>query len=419
MINGIVNRVGNYLRRSLIYLAVVGLILTVRPNSVSAFDTFWHFGMATEVGLRCGFSDDAVRVLQFSSFCMDYFGPFVTEVIGFVDKTLSYLELQNLATTGETHAASNFMHFDNLAGQPDRNWKFDYMWSRLLANTRKSISGFYADTSLKPDEQKRLILLTLGASLHMVEDFYSHSDWIHFDFAKMGFKPERTSAGDEHAPTWFEVRRKLGAPSMRGRSENWKFHVWSGIFPPVDSASRSTFGVPLSHTTMNHDNSQLFYSGASQIKYHGYGAYPAHDSASAAKHQSYAYHTACASAIEWITLLDEDPTAKRAIEFAKRWDMKQAGPDVADDLKDGIYSALMVSCLMKKWDGDKPPVARDTVCETFRILAHIHIPTMSNLFWGSFPKDSILQRLTLGIGDSTGHYIFDSHWVERHPMKRD
>jgi hypothetical protein len=407
------------IRRVFLRILLSCVIVVASYSSVSAFDTFWHFSIATEVGEKWGFSPDAVKVLQLSSFCVDYFGPFITEAIGFLEKNVSYLELRNLPTTGETHAASNFLHFDNLAGAINRNWQFDYLWSRLLENTRTTISAYYAAPSLTPDVRKRLILLTLGASLHMVEDFYSHSDWIHFSFVKIGFKQRQTSEGDDRAPTWFEVRKKLGAPSARVSSENWKFRVCSGVFPPADDVPLSTFGVPLSHTTMNHDNSQLYYNGASQIKYHGFGDHPALDSASAVTHQLFAYHTASNAAIEWIGLLEKDRATQKAIDFAKGWNLTNVDPEVADDLKDGIYSARMVSCIIQKWDGNYPPHDRDTVCDALTLLEHIHIPMMGNMFWGSFPKDSILQHLSLGFGDSTGHYTFDSLWVGKHPMKRD
>jgi len=406
-------------RRILLRFSLLCVMLLLCQSSVSAFDTFWHSGMATEAGHKYGFSEDAIKVLQLSSFCMDYFGPFVTEIIGGIEKSVSYLELRNLPTTGQTHAASNFMHFDNLAAALDRNWKFDYLWSRLLDNTRKTIISYYNNTKLKDDKRKMLILLAIGASLHMVEDFYSHSDWTHFDFVKMGFAQQKTKNGDDHAPTWFEVRKRLGTPSTRSHSENWKFKLCSGIFPPADSVPLTSLGVPLSHTTMNHDNSQLYYNGASQIKYHAFGAHPAKDSVSAIKHQLFAYHTACAAAVEWIGLLEENLTAKTAIEFAKQWDVTKVDHDIADDLDDGISSALMVSCIMQKWDGNYPPKERDKDCGTLKILEHIHIPTMGNKFWGCFPKDSILQNLSYGFGDSTGHYTFDSLWVAQNPIKRD
>ena len=390
----------------------VCILLSGTYSSTCAFDTYWHFSAAEEVGRIYKFSPDAIKVIKFSSFCLDYFGPFVTEIVGTIVKSASYLELRNLPATGETHAASNFLHFDNLAGKLNRNWKFNYLWSRLLENTRNAIISFQNDSGLTVDDQKKLILLTLGASLHMVEDFYSHTDWTHFNFKRMGFPGKETDDGFDRAPTWFEVRKKLGAPSARHGSENWKFRLCTGVFPPPDSAPKTTFGVPLSHTPMNHDNSQLYYNGESQIKYHGFGAYPAHDSASAVKHQLFAYHTACAAAIEWVGLVEENPRAKKAIEYAKGWDLKKLKKDdYADDLDDGLSSALLLSCIMQKWDGNYPPPERDKDCGTFKLIGHLHIPKMSNLFWGSFPKDSILQKISLGFGDSTGNYTFDSLWV--------
>jgi hypothetical protein len=409
----------SWFQRHLLRPGFIFGLLFLSHSSVSAFDTFWHSSAATIVGNKFGFSADATRVLQFSSFCMDYFGPFITEVVGALEKSAGYLELRNLPTTGQTHAASNLMHFDNLAGAIDRNWKIDYLWSRLLDNTRRKIVRDFQNAKLKDDTRKKIILLSLGASLHMVEDFYSHSDWIHFNFASLGFKRQKNDKGYDRAPTWFEVRKKFGAPSARQQKENWKMKVCCGVFPPADSVPKSSFGVPLSHTPMNHDNSQLYYAGESQIKYHKFGLFPATDSASAVRHQLYAYHTACAAAIEWIELLEEDPVVKTAIDYAKGWDMKGVDADVVDDLEDGLYSALMISCILQKWDGNYPPPERDKDCGTLKILEHIHIPKMSNKFWGSFPKDTILQYLSFGFGDSTGHYTFDSLWVGKHPMKRD
>jgi hypothetical protein len=406
-------------RKLLIQLCIGAFALLSSYSSVSAFDTFWHSSAATIVGQKHGFTPDAIKVLQFSSFCLDYFGPFITEVVGTVEKTVGYLELQNLPTTVQTHAASNFMHFDNLDDALDRNWKFDYLWARLLENTRKTIVRFFNDRKMNDDDRKVRILLALGSSLHMVEDFYSHSDWIHFDFAKLGFTPQKLEGGSERAPTWFEFRKRFGTPSARKSSENWKIKLSSGVFPPTDSVPPSAFGVPRSHTPMNHDTSQLYYSGASQIKFHSFGAHPATDSVTAMKHQLYAYHTACAAAIEWIELVEDDSEAKTAIEYAKHWDMKKAGHELADDLDDGLSSAQMISCILGKWDGSYPPPERDKDCGTFKILGHIHIPKMSNKFWGAFPKDSILQNLSFGFGDSTGHYTFDSLWVGKHPMMRN
>lgn len=402
-----------YGRRYFFCSTLFCLFLSLSNTPLNAFDTFWHNSAKAEVGRRFGFSADAIKVLQFSSFGADYFGPVFVTLEGTVEKVLNYLAFRNLPTTGKVRMASNYMHFDNLLHTLDRNWKFDYIWKRLLENTRKTIVSYYKDTALKAGDRKMLILLTLGSSLHMIEDFYSHSDWIHFDFSKMGFAEEK-SDGYDHAPTWFEVRQKLGVPSSRRKTENWHFRICSGLYPVNDKdTTLSSLGVPLSHTTMNHDNSQLYYDMASQIKYHGFGAHPAQDSASAAEHQLYAFHTACAAGIEWVSLVEEDPDARKAIDLAKGWDAKVAGHAFEDDLNDGESSIIMASCLLHKWDGSNPPAERDKPCGTLKLLAHIHIPKISNMFWGAFPTHHILENMTAGIGDDKGNYTFDSLWTGR------
>jgi hypothetical protein len=94
--------------------------------------------------------------------------------------------------------------------------------------------------------RKALTLVTLGASLHSVQDFYSHSDWVHNDFDKTDVKTVKLPTGSLRAPTWFEFRSKHKDPNK------WPFRVQSGIYPP-------TAQVRNSHTHMNHDNSRLMY----------------------------------------------------------------------------------------------------------------------------------------------------------------
>src|SRR5262249_20225605 len=57
---------------------------------------------------------------------------------------------------------------------------------RLLYNTQQLLSELNGQTDLSEGHRKIAILSALGSSLHMVQDFYSHSDWIHNDFEKMG-----------------------------------------------------------------------------------------------------------------------------------------------------------------------------------------------------------------------------------------
>jgi hypothetical protein len=373
-------------------------------SSVSAFDTYWHSEAASKVGTAYGFSSDAIKALQFSSFALDYFWIFLADVESTVEKGLSYLEFRDLPTTAAERKASMFLHFDNLNLDLNQNWKFDYIWSRLLANTQNTITNYYNDSKLSADDKKKLILLTVGASLHTVEDFYCHSDWIHFDFAKAGFPALRSEDGTDRAPTWFEARQKFAGDSAKLLN----LRLSSGIFPPKTDVPSSQFGVPLSHTPMNHDNSQLYFAGASQIIYHKFGLHPAQDSTSAAEHQLFAFHTAIYAANEWIKMIEQNSVVKEAIDYAKGWDLSKIDHDVSDDLEDGLNCILTASCLFQKWDGSYPPPERKNDCKPGKTLTHWHIPKQSNKFWGAFPKYKILENLCAGIGDKSGHYTFDS-----------
>jgi hypothetical protein len=392
-------------------------LLVAPAQSLNAFDIFWHFEAQSTVAKEFGFSDDAGNTLRFGSFAPDYFGPFFAELEGQVDKVVNYFEFRNLPTSVPTHIASFYLHFDNINGAIDRNWKFDYLWQKLLINSQNTIIGYYQDSKLKDDEKKMLILLTLGSSLHAVQDFYCHTDWTHFDFQKMGFAGLKIN-GNDRAPTWFEARAKLGAPQFTGKKKDWKFQIATGEFPPKENEGATSFGIRRSHTKMNHDNSQLFYNGSSQIEFHHFGTYPATDTASAAQHQFYAYNTALAASEEWMKLLEKNPAIKQAIDFAKGWDLSKLDRDIRDDIEDALSCANMLSCILSKWDGPHPPKGRDKECNTWTILGHIHIPKQSNIFWGAFPKNNILQNLTAGFGDENGNYIIDSAWYGKNRIAK-
>ena len=260
--------------------------------------------------------------------------------------------------------------------------------------------------------RKTLILITLGASLHAVQDFYSHSDWVHQDFSKFapnanssanastgstpgiaraGFTasgeqiPEITlhdgliswkaplsqqatptaspspSTSSNRAPTWFEYRDKMGDPVK------WPFQIKTGLYPPQP-------GVLLTHTHMNHDNSRLVYREyetpgqplVQEVQYHQAGVVPAHenDPASAAAHQTYAFNTAAAAGSEWVRKIEENADARAAIEMARTWSLKPKEPKLLKELDAGLATEMALSCAAGKWDGEDPPADRGVLCKT-------------------------------------------------------
>lgn len=389
-------------------LATAALLVAQAPGY--AFDTFWHSAASAGAGQQHHFSDDAVNILQFGTFGPDFFGPLFDSVI---NKTIGrFVDFRNKAI--QPRKAGIFMHFDNLNGELDRDWKIDYLFRRELENTRRTIALYY-NSSETEGKRKILILLALGSSLHMIEDFYSHTNWAHFDFVSLGFPQEKSIWKQDYAPSWFQVVDKLGPPAFDSPAETWPIEVRSGIYPPPKSAPpKDQFGVPLDHALMNHDNSQLFYEGASRVKSHAFGPHATLKGSTAEQHQLYAINSAAMAAIEWIDLVEQDPNARRAIEWAHDWNLKKFNPASQKDLESALASVLMMSCVMDKWDGDNPPPARKNQCKAFN---YGMLPNPFNEYWAGFATGSVLENLTKGIGDQSGHYTFDQAWYKAHRPK--
>jgi hypothetical protein len=388
---------------------LLGLLLIATP--ALAFDTYWHTAASAGAAGHFKFSPDATNILQFGTFGPDFFGPLYDSAGG---KQLAQLDQMFKLRDGAAPArtAGSFMHFDNLEGEVDRNWKFDYLWMRLLDNTRTTIAAIGKDASANEGTKKLVTLLVLGSSLHMLEDFYSHSDWIHQDWVKLGFPQQQSEwgKGNDYAPSWFTVRAKLGAPAVEG-PENWSFTVASGIYPPPKNAKKTGFGVPMTHEDHNHDNSALYYEDEDRTKFHDFGAHPA--SKGASDHQMYAVSSAAMAAVQWIELVEKNADAKAAIEDAKSWDLKKFNPAMQKDLESALGAVLMLSCFKHKWDGDKPAKAPAQQCSAANVIANVSLP-MINEYWGAFVTNNLLEHLTIGIAGKPGHYAFDAAWEKAH-----
>ena len=91
------------MRKSSLYrslcLYILGALVVILPSGLSAFDTYWHSQISTQVGRQYGFSADAVKTMQFASFAVDYFWVFLADVESTIEKGLSYLEFKNTPLT--------------------------------------------------------------------------------------------------------------------------------------------------------------------------------------------------------------------------------------------------------------------------------------------------------------------------------
>lgn len=405
--------------RSLMALMALAVLLV---SPATAFDTYWHFQCIQRVGEQYGFTDNAWKVMQLGNFSPDFFGP-VSEYASRSAKA-SELGAVDQANNPQIRGAAIFLHFDNLKSDFRSNSDFDYLFSRLLHTTQALLASY---NQLRVDDRTRkaLVLVTLGASLHAVEDFYSHSDWIHNDFDQTTVKMVSLPSGGRRAPTWFEFRDKHGDPGQ------WLFQVQSGIYPPVP-------GTRNTHTHMNHDNSRLVYPESengrpsrSQAEYHNAGPVPARgEEAADLAHQQLAVNTAIAASIEWVARVEENADAKASIESAKSWNLKTRDPRLARELEAGLITEMALSCSAGKWDGDDPPGDRGLLCrsvldrkinssgtgggsklesEIVGLAANLLMPLalrFTGMFWDVHGKYHILERLAADIGSDSGHYRF-------------
>ena len=403
-------------------LLIIGALLV---SPAAGFDTYWHSQCSQRVGEQLGFTQDAWKIMQLGNFSADFFGP----ISEYASKNLKGEELDALnqyqASNSQVRGAAIFLHFDNLNSDFQKNSNFDYLFSCLLQSTQNLLAS-YSKLHVDDRTRKVLTLITLGASLHPVQDFYSHSDWIHNDFNETDVKMVQLASGGIRAPTWFEFRSKQNDP------DKWPFNVRSGIYPPVADA-------PNTHTHMNHDNSRLIYTEfenpgqprRSQAEYHNAGPIPARgDDASDFAHQQLAVNTAMAASIEWVRKIEENSEAKKAIESAKGWNLNAHDPHLAKELEAGTITEMALSCAAGKWDGEDPPGDRGTVCRSvlkgnmnsiddkgksqlesdiLGLAANFIMPfalKFTGMFWAVHGQYRILEHLAEGFGSNSGHYSF-------------
>jgi hypothetical protein len=389
-------------------------------SPATGFDTYWHQQCSQNVGKEFGFTDHAWKIMQLGNFSPDFFGP----VSEYAAKT-PRAQLEGLdryqADHPQVRGAALFLHFDNLNRELQDNADFDYLFSSLLSKTRSLLAGY---NQLKADDRvrKTLTLVTLGAALHSVQDFYSHSDWIHNDFDTTAVKMVKLAGSSVRAPTWFEFRDRYPDPAQ------WPFHVQSGIYPPPS-------GERFTHTHMNHDNARLMYPEAenpgpeirSQAEYHNAGTVPARgDDASDLAHQQLAVNTALAASIEFVRKVEEDAGAKKGIEFARVWDLKGKDARLGRELDLGTYTMTAISCMAGKWDGDDPPADRGVLCrsvlekkidsagsgsrlesEIIGLASGVLVPFVlryTGMFWDVHSQYHVLEHLAEGFGSETDHY---------------
>ncbi len=182
-------------------LALIGTFGVM--GGASAFDTGHHADMTRDAMSEFGMNANAIGVAQAENWLVDYYS--------------------SQPTTGLDHDLEN-LHFDNLTTTAE----IQNYWGRLTINTEQAVRG-----AAQANNPVKIVAL-MGMSLHAVQDFYTHSNWVELR------RPVVNPASYD-TRTWFDAGP--AAPGLR----TGKYPSATPATPLVTDHGNYTLG-------MNHDS---------------------------------------------------------------------------------------------------------------------------------------------------------------------
>ncbi|MGG9960532.1 hypothetical protein [Ferruginibacter sp. SUN106] len=187
-----------------------------------AFDTWWHAECTRKAMVANGFSPDARLATQVSNYFTDFMA-----VLNMGNDELDKIKInKDLFRSDHSY---DFLHFDAIYSTAD----LEKNWQLIFDNTKAALRKFSAASTVEPGFRQIVVFNILGASLHIIQDFYSHSNWVNTYMAKK-ITP---------VPIWFDV------PD----STRKKMNLFTGIYA-------KPFKGHVSHDSLHKDNSARLYN---------------------------------------------------------------------------------------------------------------------------------------------------------------
>lgn len=195
---------------------VVAAASLLAPAPASAFDTGPHADMTRDAMTAEGFGRAGADVAMVDNWLVDYYtNPDDNPYSGHANALVGLVRLGLARESWPDYQveAARRLHFDAERRQiPMADLSstagVEQEWQRLMFITRKWLRSY-----AQKDDPLR-VLAILGASLHAVQDFYTHSNWVENRSTSRGYGgPAIATLGLGDTPTWFdvppEVRRTL------------------------------------------------------------------------------------------------------------------------------------------------------------------------------------------------------------------
>lgn len=200
-------------------LGGLALLLAFPSRPALAFSLGYHFDLTREALSRRGFDSGAIGQAQLANYFDDGFEAAKTVMAktpGFLSR--KWGDLYGPASLRD--ASDTYMHFDDLGDTAG----VTAAWERLVRNTYRAARRAEAGGDAAG------LRTVLGASLHTVQDFYSHSNWSALDWG-----------GDA---TWFNVpaaERDARDIYTSGRLSHDQINKDEATRPGFETAYREAF----------------------------------------------------------------------------------------------------------------------------------------------------------------------------------
>ncbi|MCU0307474.1 MAG: hypothetical protein MUE51_06830 [Thermoleophilia bacterium] len=174
----------------------------IAAPSAGAFDTGPHFDITRDALAAEGFSEQAIRYVQVSNWFVDLYEnaesiPFSGHA-GFGTQLVGGGLLDFARWPDAVVRAADQSHFDATSGGFANTAALSAEWDRL----RRAVGTQARETRDRRSPES--LLTVLGISLHQVQDFYSHTNWLESS-GPLGRGPAWAGTGWGATPTWFDI----------------------------------------------------------------------------------------------------------------------------------------------------------------------------------------------------------------------
>jgi hypothetical protein len=202
--------------RALACVVFATLLLVAAPTA-RAFDTGPHHDMTIDAVESEGFGRSAADIVALGNYFPDLYtndkeNPFSGHAEWYVSLLGGGLGDSEDWDTALVEGADR-LHFDHPKELMKNTLELEAEWTRLQRGTTRALAEarqqFVAGTPRQRGEAILKVHLALGASLHELQDFYTHTNWLEPGGVSGAEGPDWEGKGQGRTPTWFDVQKGL------------------------------------------------------------------------------------------------------------------------------------------------------------------------------------------------------------------